>query len=73
MDCKMSSGSKPETTMGFFSLAAIHSVGAAADHGRDVARTNESIEAHVRRIENGADGGDDRDVIAEDRKVSEAE
>src|SRR5689334_7875005 len=43
-------------------------VRAAADHRRDVARTDERFHPHVRRIEDGSNRGDDGDVIAEHRE-----
>src|ERR1700729_1741474 len=42
------------------------------DHRRDMSRSNESVETHIWRIEDGPDRGDDRDVIAEDRKITDA-
>src|ERR1700683_4288773 len=44
---------------------------AAADDGGDVAGADESVEAHVRGIKNRTDGGDDGDVVAENRKVAD--
>src|SRR6185437_11043852 len=44
----------------------------AADDRGDVSWTDKSVQAHVGRIENGPNGGDDGDVIAEYRKVSYA-
>jgi len=44
----------------------------ATDHRRNMSRSNESVETHIWRIEDGADRGDDRDVIAEDRKIADA-
>ena len=72
MDCSMSSGSKPETTIGLRFVARNPLVGAAADHGGDVAGADEGVDAHVGRIENGADGGNDGDVIAEDGEIADA-
>src|ERR1700733_1531374 len=43
-----------------------------ADHRRNVSRSNESVETHVWGIEDGADRRDDRDVIAEDREITDA-
>ena len=47
-------------------------IGAAADDRGHVARPDEGVEPHVGRIENGADRGNDRDVIAEHRKIVDA-
>ena len=47
-------------------------VGAAADHGGNVSRPDEGVDAHVGRIENRANGRNDGDVIAEDRKILDA-
>jgi len=71
MDCSRSSGSKPEVTtvcLPFWRSTRR----AAADDGGDVSGADESIEAHIRRIEDGADGGHDSDVIAEDSKIPNA-
>ncbi len=65
MDCRRSSGSKPETAIGLFSFLRDPFIGAAADDGGDVAGADEAVKTHVGRIENGADGGNNRDVIAE--------
>ena len=46
-------------------------IGAAADHGGDVTGAKEPIEPQVGRIQNGVDGGDDRDVVAEDGKIGD--
>jgi hypothetical protein len=44
----------------------------AADDGGDMPGTDEGVEPHVGRIENRADGGNDGDVVAEDREVADA-
>ena len=72
IDCSMSSGSKPDTTIGLCSSLRDPLVGPAADDRGDMARADEGVEPHVRRIENGADRGDDGDVIAEDGEVADA-
>ncbi len=55
--------------MGLPSFLGDPFVGAAANHRRDVARADETVEPHVRRIENGADGWNDGDVVAEDGEI----
>ena len=68
----MSSGSKPETTIGLRSFCGDPLVRTAADDGGNVARADESVQPHVGRIQNRADRGDDGDVIAEHREVADA-
>ena len=46
-------------------------IGPASDHGGDVPRADERVDAHVGRIENRADGGNDRHVIARKPRSSE--
>ena len=48
-------------------------VRAAARDRRDVTRSDESVDAHVRRVEDRAHRGNDRHVVAEDREVRDAE
>ena len=72
IDCRMSSGSKPGHDDRLALVARDPLVGPAADHRRDVAGPDERVEPHVGRIEDRADGRDDRDVVAEDREVRDA-
>ena len=71
MDCRISSGSNPATTIGLPSLRAIH------PYGRQpitVETWPGPMNASMRmsgRIENRADGGNDGDVVAEDGKIRE--
>ena len=47
-------------------------VGSAADDRGDVSGADEAIEAHVGRIENRPDRGNDGDMVAEDREIANA-
>lgn len=47
-------------------------IGPATDHRRYVAGTNEGVDAHVGRIEDGANRRNDRDVVAEYGKIVDA-
>ena len=47
-------------------------VGPAADDRGNVAGADKAVEAHVRRIQNRADGGNDGDVIAEHGEILQA-
>ncbi len=57
---------------GFAVVTRDELVGPATDDRGDVARTDECIEPHVRRFENGLDGRNYRDVIAEYAEVLDA-
>ncbi len=48
-------------------------VGPAAGDRRDVARTDETVDPHVGRVEDRADRGHDRDVVTEHREVADAQ
>ena len=58
--------------MGLPSLLRDPFVGPAADHGGDVPGPDERVDAHVGRIEDGANRRNDGDVVAEDREVADA-
>ena len=58
--------------MGLPSFARDPAIGPAADDRRHVAGTDEGVDAHVRRIEDRANRGNDRHVIAEDGEVRNA-
>ena len=68
-----SSGSKPETTIGFCSPAGRTELRRFADHRRDVARPDEAVQAQVGRVENRRGWRrHDRHVVAEHREVRDA-
>ena len=47
-------------------------IGMGPDHGRDVTRTDETVEPHVGRVENGLDRRQNRDVVAEHGEVQQS-
>ena len=58
--------------MGLRSFSRDPFVRAAADDGGNVAGAEKRVDAHVGRIENRADGGNDGDVVAEYREIADA-
>ena len=69
MDWRMSRGSKPAVTSGRPYCVGHEPVGPVADDGRHVAWAEEPVEAQVGGLEDGLEGRDDRDVVAEHGEV----
>ncbi len=73
IDWSMSSGSNPDTTTGLPYSSAMNRYGLRADHRRDVPGPDEAVEPQVGRLEDRPQRRHDRDVVAEDREVLDAE
>src|ERR1039458_98417 len=69
MDCRMSKGSKPDTTTGLPAFFGDPVVRTAANHRGYVPGANKAIQAHVRRIQDRPDSGDNGDMIAKHGKI----
>ncbi len=72
MDCRTSMRLKTGHDDGFSFVARDPFIRTASDDGGDMPGPDKCVQAHIRRIEDGADGRNDRNVIRENREIPDA-